>query len=872
MSTDERQAGLPNGAIYFPLDQAEQAFQPNTDRLLPLEVYRRLEGLIRDAVPVRAHQDLEAVDFHAERRHNSVLIDGDRGTGKSTVIVNLASYLQRPEPGAPGARTADLVHILKPIDPSQLEDTDDLFLNVVVAAVLSDTELRSAQERSPDDRKLLHDRLQALGIALEGRQGQSSDRGLDRLRNFMGSQALALAIHRFFAAALKLLNKKLLVMPIDDVDTTLHRAFENLEVVRRYLATPLVLPIICGDVGLFDEVIWRDAHRRLTKDAPKVSGDDAVWIAKDFAREYERKLMPLQARLRMPSVDSLLRNRRILLGTSEQATKRSLLPLTYLHAWLKVLLAGPVNELENSRLDVPVRTVRALAQLVGSVRTAIPELEIEYAKGEAVSTICRLMQRVAEGISGTDPTTPAHLESSRPVSAGVAEETAKSPLSLVDLQHRWAVQLLEHFRHEPAAGEAYLVLAALRHWREEPRCSVLDTPLFQPLEQASSSDFVYFEKKGPMNWGKDLDGRLPEAWLDGLPLASIVSFEVPEPGLAVPGGDYRFSENEVPDPERRIRFNLMVDLLLHRHYYTAQKRSPLVCIGRVLELVIASLIRDLTVEQVELLLSTAPYHSAAAVAATKTLVVGGGGGDADDDEQSEASATNVSVSADESRRAVGLLVSEVNAWRRQVELADVLASPWLVYHVLNKTLNQAWFFNKPRSVGAQPAAIAVRDVAWRVRVTFNALWAAFGSFEKGPLFGLPPVISTVNVGAGTDFERSDAYRMNILPFVAADFRKDGPQSVTRMLRSHPLKSWVADLPRPEFELNRDDASLYAQLDLIGSANPTIEQIQEAIVRNAQLSSLNPLEFGKELESHLLDHGASALELGLLTQALYRVRT
>jgi hypothetical protein len=97
------------------------------------------------------------------------------------------------------------------------------------------------------------------------------------------------------------------VLPIDDVDTTLHRAFENLEVVRRYLASPVLLPIVCGDLSLYREVTWRDAFKRLTKDTAAYH-EQAKPFADDLAREYLRKILPLHRRLPMLGVDDFLKN------------------------------------------------------------------------------------------------------------------------------------------------------------------------------------------------------------------------------------------------------------------------------------------------------------------------------------------------------------------------------------------------------------------------------------------------------------------------------------------------------------------------------------------------------------------------------------
>jgi hypothetical protein len=181
--------------IYFPLDQGERAAHLNVNELLPRDLYENLASLIKDSLP-KAGQDLSTENaFFETRGHTAIFIDGGRGTGKTTVAVNLRDYLATPESRSRHGELANDVHVLKPIDPTQLEDSEDMFLNVIVAAVLSDEDIKKALDRAPEKRQRLHEKLQRLGEALEGRESRSDGMGLDRLRSFMGSQGLAYAVH-----------------------------------------------------------------------------------------------------------------------------------------------------------------------------------------------------------------------------------------------------------------------------------------------------------------------------------------------------------------------------------------------------------------------------------------------------------------------------------------------------------------------------------------------------------------------------------------------------------------------------------------------------------------------------------------------------
>ncbi|WP_140125806.1 hypothetical protein, partial [Vibrio parahaemolyticus] len=48
--------------------------------------------------------------------------------------------------------------------------------------------------------------------------------------------------------------------------------------------------------------------------------------------------------------------------------------LANFYAWLQIFLEGPVNGLENSNLPIPIKSIRALTQLLSKCQNVIPEL------------------------------------------------------------------------------------------------------------------------------------------------------------------------------------------------------------------------------------------------------------------------------------------------------------------------------------------------------------------------------------------------------------------------------------------------------------------------------------------------------------------
>lgn len=763
--------------IFFPVNQTENAAHRSHKTLLAIDVYEKLHEFIKEAVQVpHAHRQ---ETFSQNRVHRAVLIDGARGTGKSSVLINLETYLRSKD-----AHLLNRVHIFKPVDPTLLEDHDDLFLNVIVAAMLSDDTVRKAQVNDPDGRQQLQNQLQLLAQALESMQSQREKQGLDKIRSFIGNQQLVEEVHNFFNAIRKLLDKDLLVLTIDDVDTSLNRAFENMEVVRRYLVTPYVLPLISGDLELYQEVTWREFHGRLLQDS-SYKKKEAYERAVGLAKEYQRKILPLQYRLKMPSVPDYLVKESILLGDDNT---RHGLSLPIFHGWIELLVNGPVNGIENSRLIVPLPVVRALAQLIYRVKELIPDLENYVIKN---NLNLRSLRR-ALLIPGIDSDRLDAFQNAYRAGGDneiayrnfVHSRNARTPPDLTELAKNWYGVLKEHFQFDPLAGKVFLVMLAQNHWstinneKQENWHSVFETPLFQPLTH--ELNYRQFDQESDLlDWKENLQGRAPQRWLDNLPSRAILPYPVPEAGKAVPNQNYIY-----PNSKNSQQLNLLIDLVLHRNFYSTNKKALLACTGRIIEITITSLLRDINDNDIVEILNRPPFYSFSAIAETKTMELG-----LDETDMFIEPEMHLSDPG-----AISLLTAQIREWREENQVEKLNISPWLIYNVFNKVINQAWLFNQPLRVGQQPKNTKDYQIALVARQAFHSLWAAFGSFEKSPIYGLPDIVANVNIGLGVNFRNSDLYRQNIAPFFSeegavSEFGKE-LRPITALLGNHPLRKWI----------------------------------------------------------------------------------
>jgi hypothetical protein len=802
---------------YIPLNAVESASLPDADTLLPREeVYEPLARMIVEAVAKA--EAAKGKTLNELREHNAISIDGARGTGKTAVLVNLKSYLNQEK----HKQILSNVHILDPVDPTLLQDSESLFLHIIVAAVLHDKDVKEAQKKEPNKSRNLNQTLEKLAHSLESVETQKERHGMDKVRAMYSNKQLADCVQDFFREVLGLLEKKLLILPIDDVDTSLSRAFENLEIVRRYLTTPYVLPIVCGDRSLYDEVTWRDFHGRLTEDSKHLS-EAAYERAIELAAEYQRKILPFPRRLTMPEVSSYWRwgdgqeavaDTKIMLGNAPDA-----MPLANFISWLDIFLTGPVNGSEGSRLRLPIPSMRALSQLINHCHSLISELP------EAI--------RAAK----TEP----EVRRSWSMTQLPQNETAKNR------RNELALKLADYFCFEPKAGAAYLILLAKLHWQDKRGSSsswnrsLLDTPLFQPLAHAEVK-FELFDKEEDLSaWPTLLEKRLPEDWLIGIKSQqTILPYPVAEVGVnSSKGWDYvekiwKLKIDGLND-DKKNKAGFLIALLAQHNFYTNAKQTMLLNIGRIFELLIASIAGPLSDLDIHAILGKAPFFSTAALAPTKTITI------EDDDDKAAAKGDESTDEAQNEGQNFSSMVSElckaIKEWRDSNHVDQIELSPWLVYKVFNKVFSQV-ASNKNEPKGMKDIGKALNMAAH----TFYATWFAFGSFEKGELLGLPNVIATTNINPEKlkNYTSNDQFNVNVKPILTAFDEDKSLKAVSIVLAEHPLKKWIDEAINLDWPKSEEDLEARAEKYLREKLGITAKNTNKTTIKTQAKKQIDKL--------------------------------
>lgn len=276
------------------------------------EARKKLMGHLNDFLK-------DAIKYSEERKfaknktwlsHNAILVSGQRGTGK-TVFLRNCEQIWNVDASRMGLSKGD-IHFLTSIDPTMLVNEDN-FSNVIIAQIYSEVEnalknhVEGIRQANEESKNLFYKKLKVLCDSLGKKDDFNGHVGIDKILSYKSGIHIESHFHEFIEAAINVLKCKALVLPIDDVDMAMHRAFEVVDEVRRLLGCPYIIPIVSGDQGLYHHMVNvhfdEQAYHRTNSSELK---EDGKQKASDLTEAYLTKVFPSNMRLVLLPVDAIL--------------------------------------------------------------------------------------------------------------------------------------------------------------------------------------------------------------------------------------------------------------------------------------------------------------------------------------------------------------------------------------------------------------------------------------------------------------------------------------------------------------------------------------------------------------------------------------
>lgn len=258
---------------------------------------------------IRTTSNSQYIDLNSI--HDAILIGGGRGTGKSVFLKNAKAIWEKKKESNGLLST---LHFTPIIDPTLLQDHDS-FTNVIIAHIYNQVicELNSSQRHLLEceiNEKNFYDTLRKLAEAIEQPGDISEYTGLDKIIQYSSGIKIDKLFYEFVAAAKIILNCDAIVLPIDDVDMALNKAYSVLEEIRRRLSCPDIIPIVSGDLELYQHLVKLkladDLNSKSSYNDKNIQFCDEK--SKELSEAYVTKVLPNQYRIALQPVDDLVLN------------------------------------------------------------------------------------------------------------------------------------------------------------------------------------------------------------------------------------------------------------------------------------------------------------------------------------------------------------------------------------------------------------------------------------------------------------------------------------------------------------------------------------------------------------------------------------
>lgn len=244
--------------------------------------------------------------------HDAVFISGGRGAGKTVFLKNAKSHWEKN-------KSQDLnLYFCDVIDPTLLINNDD-FTYVVVAHLYNEVENKLNTVTKTDYRTEFYNTLRELAQGI----GQESDYqdlvGIDRIIKYRSGVKVEALFHAYVEACINILKVDAIILPIDDVDMALNHAFDVLEVVRRMLGCPYIIPLVSGDERLYRHMVKNTFLTQTNNsNSDKLEEAESISISESLTDSYLAKVFPNNFRITLLSAEYLLPN--LLIKESDNPT------------------------------------------------------------------------------------------------------------------------------------------------------------------------------------------------------------------------------------------------------------------------------------------------------------------------------------------------------------------------------------------------------------------------------------------------------------------------------------------------------------------------------------------------------------------------
>lgn len=251
---------MADNRIVIDLNETDTQSFKDTN-LIQIGAKEKFQNLVEKFIEKNKQNTNQKSSTSFPRVHNTILIDGKRGMGKTSFMLSVLD----------DEKLQQKICFLEIVDPTLIETSEHVFLNIITRIKCKIDEITRCKEceyANNDDYKHWKESLKKLANGLSMLDGvggnhlqdnslwDSPELILERgLSNAKHGYTLEKDFHKFIDESLKIVKKDAFLLVLDDVDTSLDKGKEILEVLRKYLTSPKLIIVMLGDIDLYSILV-----------------------------------------------------------------------------------------------------------------------------------------------------------------------------------------------------------------------------------------------------------------------------------------------------------------------------------------------------------------------------------------------------------------------------------------------------------------------------------------------------------------------------------------------------------------------------------------------------------------------------------------
>jgi hypothetical protein len=216
------------------------------------------------------------------RPHDTIMINGERGSGKTTFVLSLLKFIQEGKLKQTGAVKPSFsagYEILPILDPTLIEEKEHVFTNII-SRIKDKVDIKAKSLNCFDGEtnglSQIHQQWQEAFRCLA--EGLSAIKGIgdnpisneawfdsefimeQGIRRAHAANHLEENFHNYIYHSLKFLDKTAFLICFDDIDTNFAKGWPVLDVLHKYFTTPQLVTLLSGDMELYSILV---RHKQL---------------------------------------------------------------------------------------------------------------------------------------------------------------------------------------------------------------------------------------------------------------------------------------------------------------------------------------------------------------------------------------------------------------------------------------------------------------------------------------------------------------------------------------------------------------------------------------------------------------------------------